>query len=316
MANTTPEQTMLEHDAHTLAARLPDLLVEARRVATTVAFGTHGRRRAGTGETFWQFRQYQQTDSVTQIDWRRSASTDEYFVREREWEAAHTVWLWPDLSPSMNFVSHLSQTSKRDRAVVLFLAAAELLARGGERIGYIGALPPISSRFAMQRLANVIAERLGKQQSFESQPPDISMARYSEAILLSDFLEPFDETEARLRKIAAQGVQGHLVQIMDPAEETLPYSGRTEFRGMEGNVRFIAERAETLREQYIAKLEAHRSALQDLARSFNWSFLIHRTDQSAEQPLMALFARLSGQLEAAQGGLSDQVAAPSLGGRH
>ena len=38
------------------------------------------------------------TTRVTGIDWRRSASSDNLFVREREWEAAHTVWLWVDLS--------------------------------------------------------------------------------------------------------------------------------------------------------------------------------------------------------------------------
>ena len=27
------------------------------------------------------------------------------FVREREWEAAHTIWVWPDCSPSMLFTS-------------------------------------------------------------------------------------------------------------------------------------------------------------------------------------------------------------------
>ena len=101
--------------------------VEATRVSSTVAHGIHGRRRAGPGETFWQFRQFGALDAATLIDWRRSASSDHLFVREREWEAAHTVWLWPDLSASMNFRSHLSATTKRDRAVVLALAAAELL---------------------------------------------------------------------------------------------------------------------------------------------------------------------------------------------
>ena len=112
---------------------MPSLLVEAQRVAHTVTHGTHGRRRAGPGETFWQFRHFDVNDSVAAIDWRRSASSDHLFVREREWEAAHTVWLWPDLSPSMRFKSLLSKTSKESRAVILALALTELLARGGER---------------------------------------------------------------------------------------------------------------------------------------------------------------------------------------
>ena len=101
---------------------MPALLIEAQRVAHTVAHGTHGRRRAGPGETFWQFRLYDRNDPATGIDWRRSASSDRLFVREREWEAAHTAWLWVDLSPSMRFRSQLTKTSKESRAVVLALA--------------------------------------------------------------------------------------------------------------------------------------------------------------------------------------------------
>ena len=127
-----------EAEAHSLAARIPALLIESQRIAHTVAHGTHGRRRAGPGDTFWQFRHYDQNDSVTGIDWRRSASSDTLFVREREWEAAHTVWLWVDLSPSMRFRSRLAKVTKESRAVVLALALAELLARGGERIGLLG----------------------------------------------------------------------------------------------------------------------------------------------------------------------------------
>ena len=93
----------LEREAHGLADRLPDILIEAKRIAQTVAHGIHGRRRSGPGETFWQFRQFQSSDTAQQIDWRRSASSDHLYVREREWEAAHTVWLWPNLSPSMVF---------------------------------------------------------------------------------------------------------------------------------------------------------------------------------------------------------------------
>ena len=135
----------LEREAHGLADRLPDLLLDALRVAKTVAHGMHGRRRAGPGETFWQFRQFQPRCRPL-IDWRRSASSDQLYVREREWEAAHTVWLWPDLSPSMEFKSHLSTVTKRDRALVLTLAAAELLVRGGERVGFLGLTRPTASR--------------------------------------------------------------------------------------------------------------------------------------------------------------------------
>lgn len=285
----------LETEAHGLADRLPDLTLDALHVASTVAHGIHGRRRAGPGETFWQFRQFQSLDSATLIDWRRSASSDHLFVREREWEAAHTIWLWPDLSPSMNFKSHLSSTTKRDRAVVLMLAAAELLVRGGERVGLLGLTRPTASRKAASLLAESLALHGRSTELTQSLPPSIALSRFSGAVLFSDFLDPVDDIVARIKAIAGNSVGGHLVQVLDPAEETLPYEGRAEFLGPEGGERWIADRTETLRDVYSAKLRAHRDAIADAARRLGWTFLVHHTDRPASEPLLSLVLRLQGE---------------------
>lgn len=301
----------LTNDALTLSARLPELLVDARRVSQTVAHGIHGRRRAGSGETFWQFRNYEQTDAATMIDWRRSASSDKYFVREREWEAAHTLWLWPDTSASMNYVSHLSRVTKRDRAVVLALALADLLSRGGERIGLLGRPPARMTRRAAERFAQDLAsshvERGQGAQGTDSEkqagdpdslPPQATVSSFSECILISDFLEPVDATRARVQLLAGQRLRGHIVQVLDPAEETLPFEGRVEFLALEGGDRLVADNVQGLRTAYQKRIAERRDALADLARSLEWSFLVHHTDRPAEEPLLALFARLSGRAEA------------------
>ena len=268
---------------------MPALLIEALRVAHTVAHGTHGRRRAGPGETFWQFRHYDQNDPASGIDWRRSASSDHLFVREREWEAAHTAWLWVDLSPSMHFRSPLAKTSKESRAVVLALAITELLARGGERIGVLGGQP-----FRGRNAARRVAEVLMRDTEEASLPEPAKLSRFSECLLFSDFLEPVPETADSLKRIAAQGVRGHLVQILDPAEETLPYEGRTEFSASEGRDRVIAGRAENLRERYQERLTSHRNALVAEAKRLSWSFLLHHTDRPAEEVVLAIHNRLAG----------------------
>jgi uncharacterized protein (DUF58 family) len=282
----------LERDAHSLADRLPDLKVEALRMASTINHGLHGRRRAGPGETFWQFRQFHANDSATLIDWRRSASSDHLYVREREWEAAHTFWLWTDLSPSMAFKSEIGRIEKRDRAVVVALAAAELLVRGGERVGLLGVTRPTASAKAASILAEAIALNVTAPHFIQGLPPAERIGRYSGLVLISDFLDPIETIEARLKLIAVEGVSGHLVQVLDPAEETLPYAGRTEFLGLEGEGRWIADRVESLRQAYTAKLEFHRTALRDMARRLGWSLLAHRTDRSAAEPLLALIQRL------------------------
>ena len=285
----------LEGEAHGLAERLPELVLDAMRISSTVAHGIHGRRRAGPGETFWQFRQLGALDAATSIDWRRSASSDTLYVREREWEAAHTVWLWPDLSRSMNFRSHLSATTKRDRAVVIALAAAELLVAGGERVGLLGLTRPTAARRAATRLAEALALNAGQPALEQSLPPEVRLSRFTGAILVSDFLDPIETIAARLRGIAGADVSGHLVQVLDPAEETLPYDGRAEFIGLEDGAHWIADRVESLRERYRAKLEAHRAELAETARKLGWTLLVHHTDRPAAEPLLALVLRLRGE---------------------
>lgn len=284
----------LEREAHGLADRLPEILIEAQRIAQTVAHGIHGRRRAGPGETFWQFRQFGASDTLRQIDWRRSASSDHLYVREREWEAAHTVWLWPDLSSSMNFQSHLSGTTKRERALVLMLAAAELLVRGGERVAFLGLTNPTASRKATTHIAEAILTHETMPSLAATQPPKTHLQRYSGALLFGDFLDPIAKTREHVEALAADGAVGHLVQILDPAEETLPYEGRTEFLSPSGDDRWVADRVQSLRGRYKERLEAHRQDLSDLAARLGWTFLVHHTDRPAAEPLLTLIMRLQG----------------------
>lgn len=288
-----------EAEAHGLADRVPELSIEAQRIASTVAHGVHGRRRSGPGENFWQFRQLATGDPTHLIDWRRSASSDHLYIREREWETAHTVWLWPDLSPSMAFKSHLAGISKRERTLVLMFAIGELLIRAGERIAVMGVSQPSQFRKTTTKIAEMLAARLRDKTLISSMPPEERVGRFASTVWISDFLDPIEQIAPRMRMLAANGTTGHLIQVLDPAEETLPYSGRTEFVGIEGSERWIADRAESLREAYQARLAAHRDELSSLCRSLGWSFAVHHTDRAATEPVLALILRLAGQVPAA-----------------
>ena len=124
--------------AHIHSGCIPDLMVEAKQVANNVFAGWHGRRRRGMGENFWQFRPYVHGETMAAIDWRRSARDDNVYIRDKEWQAVHTISLWVDESPSMLFRSRYANESKQSRALLIALAMAELLARSGERLGWLG----------------------------------------------------------------------------------------------------------------------------------------------------------------------------------
>jgi uncharacterized protein (DUF58 family) len=281
-------------DAATLAARLPSLVVAAKQIAQSVMHGVHGRRRAGPGETFWQFRPFISGESAGGIDWRRSARDDRAYVREREWEAAHTVWIWIDRSPSMAFVSELAQASKIERATVLGLAVADLLVRGGERVGLVGLTRPVAVRGVIERFADALA--LDERLSGESAPlpPPIPLAARSKVVLIGDFLSEESAVRVAIDALSAQGAQGQALMIADPIEETFPFEGHAEFIGADGATRLRAPRAQSLREAYLAKLARHRNAVRAACASRGWGFALHRTDRPAAQALLALRMRLEG----------------------
>lgn len=294
--DSAPAQMLArESEAHALADRLPELVLEAIRISNTVTHGSHGRRRAGPGETFWQFRQYQTGDSAHLVDWRRSASSDHLFIREREWEAAHTIWLWPDISPSMAYHSHLTPVRKSDRSLVVMFAVAEMLVRSGERVAVMGLTNPSASRKATTRIAELLAANLRQTGLTRSAPPQQRVGRFSSVVWVSDFLDPIETIARRIEELAGNGSTGHLVQVLDPAEETLPFHGRNEFIGVEDSARWLTDRAEGLRERYRERLLAQRAALQDVCRRCGWSFLLHHTDRPAAETMLQLIMRLRGE---------------------
>jgi uncharacterized protein (DUF58 family) len=276
--------------ARSLAEVMPDLLVEARRVAATVAAGWHGRRRAGSGEAFWQYRPLSAGEAASAIDWRRSARDDQLYVREREWEAAHTVWLAPDLSPSMDWRSGLAPVTKRDRAVVLTLALADLLARAGERVGMPGVMRPITHRRAAERLAAALAAHTDRL----ALPAPGSIDRFAELVLIGDFLDDFETLESRLAALAASGTRLHLARVVDPAEATLPFLGHIEFRDPESDAIVRVPRTESLKSAWATRWAAHGASLADLARRGGWTLVTHATDRAAVEAALALSASLGG----------------------
>jgi uncharacterized protein (DUF58 family) len=276
-------------EAHSLAASIPRLILEARRVAATVIHGLHGRRRAGTGENFWQFRRFVSGEPSSRVDWRRSARDDHLYVREQEWEAAHTVWLWPDRSPSMVFASRLASETKRDRALVVAFALAEVLVEGGERVGIPGIMRPTASRNVVERMAEAIVHDPAERVSL---PPSFAPSPLAEVVVLSDLWSPIEDVHATIAQLSTTGAHGHVVQIVDPAEETFPYSGRIEFFEPEGAGAITAGRAETWREQYETRVARHRAEIRVETDRLGWSFGIHRTDRPATDLLLWLHSSM------------------------
>jgi len=272
-------------ESRTLAASLPRLVLEARRIAANVIHGLHGRRRAGTGESFWQYRRFNSGEPAQNVDWRRSARDDHLYVREREWEAAHTIWLWPDRSPSMAFASREARDSKLERGLIVTFALAELLVAGGERVGIPGLMNPTASRSVIDKMAQAMLHDGAARLSL---PPSFVPSSLAEIVVLSDFWSPISDIRNTLAGLSASGAHGTLVQIVDPAEETFPYSGRIEFIEPEGHGVITAGRAESWARDYVERVALHRDQIRAETNRLDWLFSTHTTDRSAAELLLFL----------------------------
>ncbi len=275
----------LRGEAERLSLAAPTLLIAAQRIATTIIQGTHGRRTPGPGEDFWQYRPYTSGDPASRIDWRKSARTHKLLIRENEWAAANTLWLWTGSGPGMTFRSELAPVTKQDRAALLAMALAILAVGAGERVAALGAdFKPGHTQATLIRLA----EHLTRAEAADF-PEHPRLSRFSACAVFSDFLEPVDVIAQRISAIAAVVQRGHLIQIADPAEEAFPYRGRTQFAEMAGSDSLVFGRAETMKDSYQAVYRKHRAEVRELARRLGWTFTVHHTDQSPHHILLSLY---------------------------
>jgi len=295
MFETRTSPLALRRQAERLAAPYPTLLAEAERVAAIVAQGVHGRRRAGQGETFWQYRNYQSSDSAHHIDWRRSARSDQVYVRENEWEAANTVYIWRDGTSGMDWQSQNLLPTKQDRASVLAIACATLLMRAGERCAVLGESErPRSGRLGLERIARRLALSSGARQNLQTEIP-----AHARLIILSDFLEGAEVWRDRLARLSGRPAKGVLVQMIDPAERDFPYKGRVQMRlpGRSALEPFTLGRAERAQAGYRRKFQTHCEMMAQTSRRLGWPLITHETDAPATLALTALYMSLNAPVD-------------------
>ena len=279
----------LEAQARQLSSTYPQLLIAASRVAQSLMPGLHGRKRAGFGGDFWQFRPFSQGDNASRIDWRKSARSDEIFLREREWSAPNRLMFWVDQGPSMNWKSNLAEVNKRDRANLLAMSLAILSATAGEFTGLLDdEAKPRHSNHHLSHMAHRLETHQGHALK-NIKPPQ----GHACCILFSDFLEPFGEISQQLKNLSQTNHQIHLIEIADPAEESLPWQGHVQFQSLHQDARIEFSAVEDIRTAYSEARTQHRAKLADLARNLGLHHRLHRTDEAPNKILLSLYHELS-----------------------
>jgi len=257
----TQQKTTSLIDARDIAARLPDIMLDAQKIASTIQAGTHGRRRAGHGDHFWQYRNYDtQTDAVSRIDWRQSARSDHLYVREQEDERAQSIHIWIDPAPAMHYASAQALKSKYEYIFTLCIALAYQLTSGGERIitqTTAGVNETVNHPRHVERLAHHIL----------SNPPHPNFALPKDGLVIiatDGFSHETKTFETLISNARAQNAKIYLLNPIDPTEQSYDFTGHVKFEDMQASDHFEIQNAKALQASYLNKFQAHQKMLDNL----------------------------------------------------
>jgi uncharacterized protein (DUF58 family) len=263
-----------------LEAALPAIIMDARRAAASIIMGEHGKRRGGSGDSFWQHREWTNGESLRQIDWRHSARSDKLFVREREHQVPALLQIWCDGRPRMDWASTTTLPTKAQRGLVLGLALAIATRGGGERVCALGSGAPFVEE---GQFAQVLVET-GKSY--------INNILAGQVVILSDGLESAEIWAARAKAIASARAHLIVVLVSDEAESNFPFQGRTVFRTDASRQPIVIGRAEAAKEDYQIAYRAHMNGVTQAIRDSGGQIFKHVTRDPAVPTLLSLAAAL------------------------
>lgn len=290
--NIVSSTLRLQHSAEKAAANLPDLMLKAEKAVASVLQGEHAQKRAGHGEKFWQFRDYVPGDRPQDIDWRQSAKADRVFIRQKERQTTQSAIFWCSRSPGMNFSSAKKYPAKAEAAKILTLALALLMTRAGEQIGLFGAGKTGRTDASLHRMG----EALCAPDHDNRELPDAdaySLPRHCSLIQIGDFLTTPDDINTAFKKLSAHTANGLVIQILDPAEMELPYSGRYIFEDPAAKASERVNHVDSIRDKYKQRIHDHIEAVRTVCRNRHWEHHLHTTDLDINDTLLKIWEMFS-----------------------
>lgn len=269
---------------------LPALMLKSEKIADNILHGEHGKRKSGTGDEFWQFREYHNTDRPEDIDWRQSAKGDQVFTKQTEWHVTRKIFFWCAGGETMNFSSDKTILKKQESAQILCLSLALLLRKNHEQIGIYGQRRTGRSEKAVENIAQHLFAR---NTTNEVLPETTALTHPQHAIFIGvgDFLSPIEDIERHFAELSKQTQNALIIQTIDPAELELSYTGRVRFN--EANTYAanseVINNVKSIREAYKQRISAHIASVKSLCAENNWHYVFHRTNEDITDTLKAIW---------------------------
>ncbi len=281
----------LRAQAETLAESLPTFEM-LNGFRTTAQSGAAPRQRSGMGEDFWQYRGQTPDDTAGSIDWRRSATGDELYIREHELQSARLLGIWADGSKSFDWKSDQAPVSKADAARIILTAIAVRYSENGDLAGVIDGINGVTNSH------HLIGPMVDDFMHISASLPGTPRPDTAQLIIASDFYGPLGSITEWVRQSAIEGRSGALLQIVDPLEKEFPFTGRVRFRLPGTGLEKIFGRTELLKDAYLERFQERQSELQKLAASVGWQYFLHNTADPMTPTAYAIMNALNHEVPA------------------
>lgn len=284
----------------TVVAAIRDLEMAARIVVDGIRAGGHRSPLHGYSAEFQQHRPYRAGDDLKHLDWKLLARTNRLYSRQFRETTSLSAMIVLDTSASMAFPA--SGVSKFRYAAIAAASLAYLISSQGDAVGLMAmqddALAWLPARGGRPHLRALLA-RLDRLQPKEKWEPERVIVRGAELlrrrglmIVLSDFYDDEETTRKVLRRVARNGHDVTVLQVISSEERDFPYRGTFAFQDMESRERRIVDAIalqSTYRNAFASFLERTRThALKD-----GLDYALLTTDAPPAQALREFLLRRS-----------------------
>jgi len=266
-------------------------LVVKKRV-TSSYMGPRKSIAAGRGLTFKDHRIYSPGDDIRLIDWKVFARTDDLYIKTFEEERNLTAHIIMDASASMGFGKPIS---KFDYAAMIGVGFAYLAMRENEKFQFstfADELDVFQPRRGMSQLASMVFYLNNTKTNGHSKLLN-SMVQYKKIVgsrsllvILSDFLVDINEVIETLYTLGDHEIK--VVQVLDPIEKDLKYSGDFKLIDSETQSKLRTYISPRLRVEYQQMLDDHSAKIEETCNKLGYHF--HQI--TSDTPIFDAFYRV------------------------
>ena len=251
--------------------KLSPLRLQSQLVAEEMFAGRHRSTRRGAGVEFGGHRPYVPGDDLRFLDRRSLLRHDRLMIRQFETDTDRALYVCLDASASMAVRGDKAPGAKLAYAALIAAALTRVAIAGQDPVGLswlsAGARPVLraqSGRAAFERIvqrletAEAVEPLQGDAAAFDASVAALAhqARRGSIVVVLSDLLDLPTTAVTSLAGLALAPRALVLVQVLDPSERDLSFSGKLRLRGIESQD-VVETDADAVRATYKERLREH-----------------------------------------------------------